>query len=343
MFESAGLNSYPELEQRQTIKKKLLSYGVQFLDDALRGIFPDDLILLGAPSGVGKTQFCCNVAFTNIQQGSKVHFIALESSQFEIERRIKYGIMKDFYFKDSDKPYIQNFNFTDWVCGRYVDVLARYEELASQEFYMKYQNLFLFRKGDKFGINELIESVSYCSTDTDLIIIDHVHYFDFETNDENKAIKEISKTARALAIEQQKPIMLVAHLRKKDRFNDELIPGMEEFHGSSDLYKIATKVITIAPGRPTMDGCFETYFRISKNRLDGGVTRFSAKEFFDSKKGSYERDRYQIGWAEQSRSAGFEEVADTEYPEWGRSRVSKERSSYNYRFKGLQNVYAPKD
>ena len=39
-----------------------LSFGVKFLDAALGGILPDDLVLIGAPSGVGKTGFVTNLA-----------------------------------------------------------------------------------------------------------------------------------------------------------------------------------------------------------------------------------------------------------------------------------------
>jgi hypothetical protein len=123
---------------------------------------------------------------------------------------------------------------------------------------------------------------------------------------------------RTLAIEQQKPIILVAHLRKRDKQNDEIAAGLDEFHGSSDLYKIATRVVTLAPGGPDQDGNYKTFFRIPKNRIDGGVTRYLGLEFFNPKKGFYERGRYQVGWADQKRKEGFGEVGGNYIPAWAR-------------------------
>src|SRR5690606_17377988 len=101
-------------------------------------------------------------------------------------------------------------------------------------------DLFLFYKTKTFGTNELLLAVAECSKDTDLIIVDHVHYFDFDDDNENRAIKDLAKIVRQLSIEEQKPIILIAHLRKRDKKNPDLVADLEEFHGSSDLYKIAT-------------------------------------------------------------------------------------------------------
>jgi KaiC/GvpD/RAD55 family RecA-like ATPase len=319
MFKSVGQNSLAEWSNRLSLSGEILKFGVEFLDHALRGIFPDDLILIGAPSGIGKTQLCCNIALANLSDERKVHYIALEASEFEIERRLKYPLIAERFFGDPERPILKTkFNFPDWLMGSFSDELSRYEEEAHKFFETAYRDLFIFNKSDKFGINELIESVCHASAKTDLIIIDHVHYFDFEERDENRAIKEIAKTVRTLALEEKKPIILVAHLRKKDRHNEELCADLDEFHGSSDLYKIATKVITFASGGPDQKGNFKTYFRIPKNRIDGGVTRFLGEEKFNPKKGGYEQGVYKIGWANQKRSTEFVEVGENFRPEWAK-------------------------
>ncbi len=318
MFRSAVENSKAErLEREKGIKP--MYFGVDFLDHATRGIFPDDLVLIGAPSGVGKTQLCCNIAVTNLALGRRVHYIALEASEHEIERRLKDPMVLNYIYKDPARPRV-SVSYPDWHLGE-LRALAPYEDLAEEEYQHKYKNLFLYYKQDRFGVSELIESVSYAASETDLIMIDHVHYFDFNDDNENRAIKEIAKTVRTLAIENRRPIVLVAHLRKRDRGNDELVAGLEEFHGSSDLYKIATKVITVSPGPVTETGTYETYFRVPKNRIDGGVTRFSAKEFYDPKLGGYHRGLYQIGWASQSRDDGFKELAFDLLPDWCRQKT----------------------
>lgn len=294
-----------------------MRFGIDFLDDALRGIFPDDLILLGAPSGVGKTQLCCNIALANIEDERNVHYIALEAGEYEIERRLKFPLVMDRFYSDPDRPRLgRTIDYTDWLMGTHKEALRPYEDEADRFFESAYKNLHLYYKQDKFDLGDLISSVHYVAAKTDLIMIDHVHYFDLDDDNENRAIKEIAKTVRSLAIEEQRPILLIAHLRKRDRQNDDLVAGLEEFHGSSDLFKIATRVITLSPGQMTQSGLYETFFRVPKNRLDGGVTRFAARELYNPKSGGYEKNQYQLGWAEQKRSKGFTGLDRDRIPAW---------------------------
>jgi KaiC/GvpD/RAD55 family RecA-like ATPase len=327
MFKPAGDSSSPERKARDAGIRRL-RFGIDFLDHALRGIFPDDLVLIGSPSGVGKTQICCNIAQANLEDGKKVHYIALEASEFEIERRLKFPLVLSAYLADKDRPKLfKKINFTDWILGEFKNELALYEDQVEKYFESAYRDLFVFNKQERFTVDDLISAVHYCASDTDLILVDHVHYFDFDDDNENRAIKEIAKTVRTLALEEQKPIVLVAHLRKRDKANDEIVAGLEEFHGGSDLFKIASRVITVAPGKMTSDGLYETFFRTPKNRFDGGVTRFIAKEFFNPKTREYEKGRYQLGWAEQKRARGFEELDRSLYPDWAKGLQDRERGS----------------
>lgn len=323
MFKSASSVSFEEFEDRKKAKAKGLRFGVDFLDDALNGVLQEDLVLLGAPSGAGKTQLCCNIALANLEDGKRVHYIPLEAGKFEIERRLKFPLVFERYLADPNRPKLsKRLTFSSWLSGTFVKELEPYEIAAAEFFERGYRELFTCYKQKRFGLPELLQSVALCADETDLILIDHVHYFDLDDDNENRAIKEIAKTVRSLALEEQKPIILVAHLRKRDRGNEDLVAGLDEFHGSSDLYKIATKVVTMSPGRMTQDGLFETFFRTPKNRFEGGATRFVAREFFSPKGGSYVRNTYQLGWADQKRAKGFESLDRSVYPEWSRFHPS---------------------
>lgn len=294
----------------------MLTFGVSYLDDAMKGIMPHDLILLGASSGVGKTAFCCNIAKANIDLGRKVHFFALEAEKYEIERRIKYGIFarKIFELAPSQRG-VFGINYTDWVSGKYWESTKNIELIVDHEMKKNYERLFTFYKEKSFDVNDLIAKVTQISEETDLIIVDHVHYFDYDGDKESTAIKEIAKAARMLAIENGKPIILISHLRKRDRWSNEICPGLEEFHGSSDLYKIATKAITLAPGAEIRDGLYETFIRIVKNRTDGGVTRYMCKTNFNLSGGYYE-SKYEIGVSSQPSDKGFVPLDKHKYPRW---------------------------
>lgn len=320
-FESSSEHFRHERAERKGLSKELLSFGVSYLDDSLLGILPDDLILVGAPSGIGKTQFCVNMALANISNGKRVHFFALEASQFEIERRLKWQILTTNFYGDKDRPRLgRPLLFDEWEVGMYEGLLDAYEAWAEKYCIDTFKGLNVFYKSHDFDVNKLIESVNYVASETDLIIVDHVHYFDWDDSNDNRALKEIAKAARALGKQNRKPIVLVSHLRKRDRKNEELAASLDEFHGSSDLTKIATKVISIGPGGQAPGGGYFTYMRTAKNRHSGSSSRYLGQVVFDEKRGSYGSE-YKIGWA---NTAKFSELAVFERPSW-MGRSSKQR------------------
>jgi hypothetical protein len=320
-FFSAADSSYAEIKDRESARSKLRKLGISFLDDTLIGVAPGDLVLIGAPSGIGKTQLCVNIARSNIELGRKVHFIALEADEYEIERRIKYQIIARDFFAMERRPKIDGrLDFDRWRMGDFLAELADLEVAAMKEFEEKYANLFLFYKGDRFGITELIESVVGASDKSDLFIIDHAHYFDLDDDNENLAMKKLAKTVRQLAIDEGRPIILVAHLRKRDRLNKDLVSGLDEFHGSSDLAKIATRVVTISQGEITTNGNYETFFRVPKNRLNGGSKFFVARMIFNPQKGNYENE-YRLGKSSLTRDQiidGFQDIPRENAPQWAK-------------------------
>lgn len=322
MFTSASDRFKTERSLRQP-GAKLLRFGNAFLDDSLLCIKPEDLILVGAPSGVGKTQFCVNLALTNVEDGRRVHFFALEAAECEIEMRLKYRVLMEQFYADPNRPHIgKTFLFDEWEIGAYEDILAPYEDWAEKYCIEAYKNLHTFYKLDQFDVSKLIELVTMAADDTDLIIVDHVHFFDWEDSNDNRAIKDIAKATRDLCRNFKIPIVLIAHLRKKDRGNQELVAGLDEFHGSSDLPKIATKVITIASGGPSSvkEGCYTTYIRTPKNRHLSSSTSYLAQILFNEQKGTYEKE-YRLGWANAQK---FGEIEPHKTPKWlNRSRVPR--------------------
>ncbi len=313
MFEKAS----DRIAEEKAIRTQMaglepLKFGVSFLDSATRGIFPSDLILLGAPTGIGKTELCVNIAMANLEAGKRVHFIALEADRCEIERRIFYSFLAKCFFYDKSRPQLSgHLNMADWMLGKFRGQLDRYEQAVEEILSTGLSQLFTFYKAKQFTHEDLIYNIGTVAHETDLIIVDHVHFFDWDESDDNRAIKQIAKTARDIVLEMGKPMVLVAHLRKRDRGNKDLCPGVDEFHGSSDLTKIATKAITIASGGIDETGSGVTFMRVCKNRLDGSTARYMAKMKFNFQRRAYE-EKFKLSWPGEK----FDEITD--YPFWAR-------------------------
>jgi replicative DNA helicase len=312
MFKPTSLRIDQEKKNREYLHGKFLRFGISFLDAATRGFSPFDIVLIGAPTSVGKTDLCVNIAMANLEDGRRVHYLALESEPNELEQRILYQTICQMYFADKHRPRLdRKLNPTDWAMGFYGAQLERYETEAREYVRQAYTQLHTFYKGaGTFTIDDLIFQMGAIADQTDLIIVDHLHFFDWEDENDNRAMKQILMKTRSLALELGKPVILVAHLRKRDRKFSELVPNVDEFHGSSDLTKVATKAITFSGGEMDDEGKRTVYFRICKNRRDNSVSQFIGRTKYD-----YKLRKYDEGFKLSKASlTEFEEIQH--YPEW---------------------------
>jgi len=336
-------NYLKEIEGDPSVRMKdgegTLEFGVEFLDDSLFGISKSDLILVGAYSGSGKTQLVSNIGAHAAKSGNRVDILALEAEHLEIQRRTLYGLFVKHYLNDPERPPLDLY-YPRWRYGHNTVLGSKYEALAIEEYQRDYKNLYTgYKKGD-FNVHDLRQTLLDCKLDgSKLVIIDHAHFFDWGDERENTALKEIVTTTREMALEEEMSIILVSHLRKKDSRNQAYAPSLEEFHGSSELYKQATKAITLGPGSYDPRGLSTTYINSAKFRHDGSATKFTARVIYNFKTGGYEKG-YELGKSNQKRDREFETINPSDYPVWSRYRASRSYSSPNAsrQSKASQNI-----
>lgn len=315
-IDSVSSRVLKEREERLKNGANCIPFGVGFLDDALSGIYPDDLILLGAKSGQGKSQLSMLIALNAARLNKRVHFFALEASEYEIERRIKYQYISDAFFAQPKKPFV-NMNYMDWHYGKLDHALDVIEDDAAKRM-AELKSLKVFYRTDAFTAEEFQRIFLGIKDETDLVIIDHLHYFDIEDDNENRAIKKIVKTIRDCALIANKPVVLIAHVRKIDKRFKQLIPDLEDFHGSSDIGKIATKAITIAPNFDEQTLKHRgTYMQVLKCRVDGTRTRSVALIGYNFQAQRYEPN-YHLGEL-NSDGSEFTALPENKIPPWAKS------------------------
>jgi hypothetical protein len=297
--------------------------------------------LIGAGAGLGKSELGVNIALENSMIGARVHFFALEAEKYEIERRIKFRLLSDVYFNEILPIYRpRNFDFQDWYYGKLDSMFKEYEGKVESEMAEKMKTLFTFyREFGEFTIGDFEKLFLALQDSTDLVIVDHLHFFDWEEIDDNRAIKSIMKKFRELALMTGKPVVLIVHIRKGDRKLKQLLPLLEDLHGSSEIGKIAVKALTIGPadiqsGQPKK---IPTYMRGVKNRPGGHRTRFTALLNFDLERNAYDQ-KYFLG--KEGIDGKFNPIEeDDDLPGWAKSaitpqtpqitRVSKEKANGN--------------
>lgn len=317
-FKNFGERIAGHRERRKAIGEGALSFGVSFLDRALGGIFPNDLVLIGAKSGVGKTQLATLVAMWNAYRGKRVHYLALEAEDSEIEYRMLYRLVVDIMWQ-AGVDDMDAVNYLDWYAGRLDARMAEYERKAEPALREAFKTLHTFYRVRDFTGEQMERLLLAIQDQTDLIILDHLHYVDSDDPNENRGYKAIVKKIRDTALNIGKPVIVVAHVRKAERGRAQgvLLPSLDDFHGSSDVPKIATKALMLARApAASARHLSPTYMAALKCRQDGQRTRHVALCSFDYRKNGYETD-FVLGSPKLGKDGEvFEPINVRDWPEW---------------------------
>lgn len=169
--------------------KKICTFGIPVLDDALMGILPNDLIVVGGDSGVGKSEIGLNIALHNAANGKKVGLYFIEGNCEEAINRIRWKMIKDAYYKRDLKGI--DLDYRKWRMNMLrSNVLDDLNAQCYVEFQDKVKdNLYIYSFEEGFTIEMLTNSLGWFSKqrpgqflmetylDVDLLIIDHLQYF----------------------------------------------------------------------------------------------------------------------------------------------------------------------
>jgi replicative DNA helicase len=339
-----------EIEYQDRLKNygKTLDTGIRFIDEISDGVAMNDLVIVAAKTGVGKSQMLAEIArnvanvkseanLARVRDGgdpSSAFLLALEAYAGEMQRRLKWPTICMLWRQaNPGKPHLDWGKFSN---GRYRDELEPFEARAQELFAEKYTALHtLYRNSATFGIDEMERAIVRASKDHDLVLLDHLHYVDTDSEDRNVneygMQKKIVQKLREITLTKGRPIIAAAHFSKPEvgKFA-AILPPMEKIMGSSDISKIATQVILLGntsgleedaftlpfdPGTLGLKGTVPTLVRLAKSRLYGAErTDIVAVCFFDRSAGQY-RPQYLPGRLRSYGTKWIPMFAD-EIPGW---------------------------
>ena len=326
-------------ERLNTNVNKLCTYGIKPLDDALFCINKKELVVIGADSGIGKTELAIQIASHNAKSGKKVALYHLEGGYREAMARMKWKDICQEFYRTHQGSYV-DIDYRKWSVNFEQDrILTQIEAKIWEDYKDKYrENLYLYHSDGDLTLTDFLASLldfhslktaaehysgeanRKAGFDLDLIIIDHLQYFSLEQN-ENE-ISEITKIIRAVKKVTEDygiPVVLISHLRKKTK--DRGLPDQPDFYGSSNIPKIATTAITITPQMNTEDFAsqiYPTWMRIVKSRI-GIRASMAILANFDGKKKEYAQDY----WLHKVSSDGFpatDPMVESELPKWAKQQ-----------------------
>ncbi len=327
-----------EAEQRRDINSdKLCTYGITPLDDALVAIANNELVVIGADSGAGKSEIALHLAQHNAKKGKKVALYYLEGSYQEAIARMKWKDIADEYYTNYTH-YGIDMDYRRWILNKNQDKLLLDVEAKIYEKYKdKYQNnIILYSTKDGLTLDMLISSLldfhkfilapigsPFSLTDEydlDLVIIDHLQYFSLtQAENEISEITKILRTVKNITDNYHIPVVLISHLRKRSK--DRGLPDQEDFYGSSNIPKISTTSIILSPATTNEDlseGIFPTYLRIVKSRI-GIRPNYAILVNFDLKKRKYDTC-YQLFSVNEKGQIAPEPVTENKLPKWAKEK-----------------------
>lgn len=313
-FKSAAERVHGEHAERDALVARELQFHHSFLDDYLGGILPNDLHLLGAFTGAGKTELARIIACANAIHGRSVYYFALEAEPNEIERRTKYTTILMLARRHGVST--AGVSYRTWYRLKHEDTLGRFNHEAEQIMADRFKTLHTYYRGSKFTHEHIEKLFLAIQSQADLIILDHLHYVDIEDDNENRGLKRVIQMIREVAIDIGRPVILIAHLRKRDTRSKDIVPNIEMFHGSSDIIKICTSAIMLAPAysvEPSAQGRAPTFIHVPKERGDGTNGLIAMCEF-DRQFRNYD-NKYTLG---RIRDGEFQPLGTDEAPQWAK-------------------------
>jgi hypothetical protein len=310
----------------------MLPYGVAFLDDVLGGMLANDLVLLTARPGAGKTQMASTIAELAATTGRRVLGFFLEANRSEIERRMKYRALAQTYIDGVNARAARDpgtvrrtISFGAWMRGNLEDIFGAEVEASVDRALAAHlgTRLRTVYRGASFTLEDTERVMVAMQDQVDLFVLDHLHYVDVEDEtNEAKAQTVVMSKLRDLALRLNKPVLLVVHLKKVDSMRPALVPGLGELAGSGNITRVATHVIALAPA--PHDGknwnLAPTYMQVLKDRMDGAVP-LVARVVFDKSTGTY-REQYELGRIVRKGHEETWEQIDT-LPYWARHARGK--------------------
>ena len=317
------------------------SYGIVPLDEAQVCIMPNELVVIGADSAVGKTELCLQIARHNLHQGKRVALYHLEGGWLEAVSRMKWkDICLEYYLNRNPREFI-NMDYRNWILNNVSRdekaVISGIENIIWERYKNEYHNnLHFFSSKNGLTVDGFLMSlldhhkwekdnetpIAKIKFNLDLIIIDHLQYFSLiRGENEISEITEILRQVKNITDNFNVPVVLISHLRKKSK--DRGLPDQEDFYGSSNIPKIASTAITLAPdftNENLSGGIFPTWIRIVKSRIGIRPNYAMLVNFVQNTK-NYE-DKYKIHKLTSEGYALERSLRKGEMPLWAVSAYS---------------------
>jgi hypothetical protein len=288
-----------------------IQYPYKILQDTAGGILPDELVVIGADTGVGKSELAFAIEKVNAINGKNVYGIHLEGRPGEITLRDIYQEIRRMC--ETDVTYIEFMMNIKNLKRESKQAIINIKKRLSDK-------LKIFNRSGQISIHEFVKIVDRIQHDADLIVVDHLHYFDFQGSNERGEINTIMQVMKDITENRKIPTVLVSHFNRDK--NPKKIPNENDLMGSSNIGKQADTVILIYPNFKVApnysEGLYPTFFGIPKSRI-GLPKKLAYSVMYDGIKKDY-RDDYEV-WQVNQADGELAALDPYDYPYFLKGKI----------------------
>ena len=258
-FRPDGLVAGDEIWQEiiKTQNASSVPYPFERLNGLTHGIRCGEIVTITAGTGIGKSQFCREVAYHAMQKGEKVAYVALE----ENVKRSAIGLMSIHANKPLHLVDPENVNWEEW--------LGYYNELD-----LPNKAVFYNHWGSTTD-QTLIPKLRYLvkGMDCNVIVLDHISIIISGDNegDERRKIDNLMTNLRSFVEESQCAMLVVSHLKRLGNGRGHEDGGqvsLSHLRGSQAIAQMSDMVIGLERNQQGDDAHLTT-IRVLKNRYSG--------------------------------------------------------------------------
>ncbi len=294
------LTAKTEKDLIEMTPKKIIHFGLPFLDEKLIGIFPAELIVVGGSTGSGKTSLARDIAFNVGLQNKKILYYMLEDHFVNSKKIQHYFSINRLRYEEGKKKFPLEAFLTGSIDK---DLLKSYFKKLKK--HKTVHKGLIWRRGRVEATpDKILEDIKEATKTNDLIIIDHLHYLSYSDSNRQLEIESFMRRLSTIVKETSARIILLAHYKKLGGKK----PTDESFKDAQAIPQNATTTIHLWRNREAMevepdetsDGTIiraenRTEFYIQKTRIPFASGNIVVE--FDAERGQYEgaTDWYQGG------------------------------------------------
>lgn len=220
-----------------TRSEDCVSFGYDFLDDRLTGLFPGEMAVIGGSTGTGKSTLALKMLTKAAAQGKRCFVFALE------DRLPDYAMKSLFYRMNANarKNGTRQYSWNMFRRNAYGDAQFRVD-LSMAEKDAAVDNLFFAKVNERITFKALSEKIRReKESGCELFLLDHLHMLDLDQSGQNRAIniENFLNDLKLLIIELGVRLVLVVQYGKLG--GD--IPNRESFKDAAAISHIANYVI----------------------------------------------------------------------------------------------------